>query len=164
MRGAVLKDILRAGLAALGAFLFYSLLGRVGPSVLFLFNAFAIVVVTFSVGRDEIFGAALGAICGLVQDSFSLGVFGVAGLTKTLLGFWTGFISRRMDVSSFSRQTVFLFVMSGLELAAWVLLSTVVLGGRVNIRHGLLILQPAVTALLGSAILTINRRSRARRS
>ena len=36
-----------------------------------------------------------GTMCGLVQDTFSLGVFGVAGLTKTLLGFWTGYISRQ---------------------------------------------------------------------
>lgn len=164
MRGTVLKDLLRAGLATLAAFLFYSVLGRVGPSVLFLFNAFALVVVTFSVRRGEIFGAALGAVCGLVQDSFSLGVFGVAGLTKTLLGFWTGFISRRMDVAPPFRQTVFLFIMSALELVAWLLLSAVVLGGRVNIRNGLLFLQPLVTALLASGILTIARRIQARRS
>jgi rod shape-determining protein MreD len=164
MRGAVLRDIFRAGLATLAAFVFYSLLGRVGPSVLFLFNAFAIVVVTFSIGRGEIFGAALGAVCGLVQDSFSLGVFGVAGLTKTLLGFWTGYISRRMDVAPFFRQTVFLFVMSALELVAWLLLSTAILGGRANIRSGLLFLQPVVTAAVGSGILTFVRRIQARRS
>jgi rod shape-determining protein MreD len=163
VRETVLKDILRAGLATLAAFLFYSLLGGARPAVLFFFNAFAVVTVSFSVGKGEIFGASLGAVCGLVQDSFSLGVFGVAGLTKTLLGFWTGYISRRMDVVPFFRKALFLFVMATLELTAWALLNAVVLQDRVNTGRGLLFLQPVVTAVSASAILTIARRVRARR-
>lgn len=164
MRETVLKDILRAALATAAAFLFYSLLGGFGPSTLLVVNAFSLVVVTFSVGKEEIFGAILGTVCGLIQDSFSLGVFGVAGLTKTLLGFWTGYVSRRMDVVPFFRNVAFLLVMSSLELLLWVLLNALVLGGRVDMRHGLIVLQPLLTALLGSLILTIARRIQARRA
>jgi rod shape-determining protein MreD len=164
MRESVLRDVGRAALAAAAAFLFYSLLGGLRPSVLFVFNAFSLVVVVFSVGRGEVFGAFLGAACGLVQDSFSLGIFGVAGLTKTLLGFWTGYVSRRMDVAPVSRNVLFLLVMSAAELLLWASLNALVLKEQVDFRHGLLFLQPFVTALLGSLILNIARRLQARRA
>ncbi len=164
MRESVLRDAGRAALAAAAAFLFYSLLGGLRPSVLFVFNAFSVVVVVFSVGRGEVYGAFLGAACGLVQDSFSAGIFGVAGLTKTLLGFWTGYVSRRIDVVSASRSALFLFVLSFLELLLWVLLKALVLREPVDFRHGLLVLQPLVTAVLGTLILNITRRRQARRA
>jgi rod shape-determining protein MreD len=164
MSGAVLRDALRAGLALLIAFLAYSFLGSLGLSALVVLNAFSLVVMLFANGRDEIFGAALGAICGLVQDSFSLGVFGVAGLSKTLLGFWTGYISRRVDVASFFRSAAFLFVMAAAELFLWVIMNAIAHQERPDLHGGLLLLQPIVTALLGSALLTIRRRIAARRS
>lgn len=164
MRGSVLRDAGRAALAAAAAFLFYSLLGSLRPSVLFVFNAFSLAVILFSIGRGEVFGAFLGAACGLVQDSFSIGIFGVAGLTKTLLGFGTGYISRRIDVVSPSRNALFLFVMSSLELLLWVLLKALVLGEPVDFRHGLVVLQPLVTALAGTLILNIARRLQTRRA
>jgi rod shape-determining protein MreD len=164
MRETVLRDIGRAALATLAAFAFYSLLGGARPSVLVVLNAFSLIVVAFSVGRNEVFGAALGSVCGLVQDSFSLGVFGVAGLTKTLLGFWTAYVSRRIDVTPFSRSALFLLVMSALELVLWVLLSALVLREPVDFRKGLLGLQPFVTALLATLILQIARRVQARRA
>jgi rod shape-determining protein MreD len=164
MRETLIRDIVRAGLATLAAFAFYSLLGGARPSTLIVFNAFSLVVVTFSVGKGEIFGAFLGAICGLIQDSFSLGIFGVAGLTKTLLGFWTGYVSRRMDVVPFFRNAGFLLVLSTLELLLWVLLNAFILKVQVDARRGLILLQPLVTALLGSLILTVARRIQARRA
>jgi rod shape-determining protein MreD len=164
MRETVLKDILRAVLATLAAFVFYSLIGGVRPSVLVVLNAFSLIVVTFSIGKGEIFGAVLGAVCGLVQDSFSMGVFGVAGLTKTLLGFWTGYISKRMDVAPLLRNAVFLLIMSTLELLLWVILTAFVLKDKVDFRHGLLVLQPIVTSLLGSLLLSVARRVQARRA
>jgi rod shape-determining protein MreD len=164
MRETILRDAGKAALAAAAAFVFYSLLGSLRPSVLFVFNAFSVVVMVFSIGRGEVFGAFLGAACGLVQDSFSIGIFGVAGLTKTLLGFWTGFVSRRIDVVSASRNALFLFVMSSLELLLWVLLKALVLREPVDFRQGLLVLQPFITALLGTLILKISRRVQARRA
>jgi rod shape-determining protein MreD len=164
MRETVLKDILRAVLATLAAFVFYSLIGGVRPSVLVVLNAFSLIVVTFSIGKGEIFGAVLGAVCGLVQDSFSMGVFGVAGLTKTLLGFWTGYISKRMDVAPLLRNAVFILIMSTLELLLWVILTAFVLKDKVDFRHGLLVLQPIVTSLLGSLLLSVARRVQARRA
>ena len=164
MRESAAKDVLRAFLATLAAVLVYSVAGGAGPALLVVLNAFSVVVLYFSVRRGEVFGALLGTMCGLVQDTFSLGVFGVAGLTKTLLGFWTGYISRRIDVAPFARNALFMLVMSVLEMALWVLITAVVRQGSVNWHGGLVLLQPLVTAVLGSSLFALERRIRARSS
>lgn len=163
MRETVLKDVFRAVLATAAAVLLYSLAGAAGPSVLVAFNAFSIVVIYFSVRRGEVFGAFTGTACGLVQDAFSLSVFGTAGLTKTLLGFLTGYVAGRIDVSPAPRMGAFLFVVSTLELGAWVLLSWIVRGEAVGLHGGLLFVQPLVTALLVTAFALAERRFLARK-
>jgi len=164
MRESFAKDVLRAFLGTLVAVLVYSLAGSAGPQLLVVFNAFSVVVLYFSVRRGEVFGAFLGTLCGLAQDTFSLGVFGVAGLTKTLLGFWTGYVSRRIDVAPFARNALFMLVMSVLEMTLWVLITAVVRLRSVSWHGGLILLQPVVTAVVGSLLFAVERRVRARRS
>jgi rod shape-determining protein MreD len=164
MRDSVVKDVLPAFLGTLVAVIVYSVAGAGAPTLLIVFNAFSVVVLYFSIRRGEVFGAVLGTMCGLVQDAFSLGVFGVAGLTKTLLGFWTGFISRRIDVAPFTRNALFMLVMSVLEMALWVLITAVVRLESVNLHGGRIFLQPLVTAVLGSSLFAVERRIKARRS
>ncbi len=164
MRESVMKDVLRAFLATLAAVLIYSLAGSAGPVVLVVLNAFSVVVLYFSVRRGEVFGAFLGTLCGLVQDSFSLGVFGVAGLTKTMLGFWTGYVARRIDVAPFFRKALFMLIMSVLEMILWVLVTAIVRTEAVHFHGGLILLQPVVTAVLGSSLFAVERRVRARSS
>lgn len=158
MRETAAKDALRAlGATALGV-LVYSVAGAAAPALLVVFNAFSVVVLYFAIRRGEVFGAVLGTLCGLVQDAFSLGVFGVAGLTKTLLGFWAGFISRRIDVAPFGRNFLFTFVLSVLETVLWVLLTAVVRLKSLNLHGGLLLLQPVVTAAFVGGLLAFKRR------
>ncbi len=164
MRETRLKDAVRAVLATLTAVLVYSLAGAAGPSLLVVLNAFSVVVLYFSVRRGQVFGAFLGTLCGLVQDSFSLGVFGVAGLTKTLLGFWAGYVSRRIDVAPFLRNALFMLVMSVVEVLLWVLVTAVVRVESLSFHGGLIFLQPVVTAVLGSSFFVLERRVRARSS
>lgn len=164
MRETVAKDVLRAFGGTLAAVVVYSLAGAGGPELLVVFNAFSIVVLYFSVRRGEVFGALLGTMCGLAQDAFSLGVFGVAGLTKTLLGFWAGYVSRRIDVAPPGRNALFMLVMSVAEMALWVLITALVRLASVNWHGGLILLQPVVTAALGSLLFAIGRRVRARGS
>lgn len=164
MRETVGGDVLRAFLGTLVAVVVYSVAGAGAPALLVVFNAFSVVVLYFSVRRGEIFGALLGTMCGLAQDAFSLGVFGVAGLTKTLLGFWTGYISRRIDVAPFSRNALFMLVMAVLEMVVWALLTALVRLKPVNLQGGLLFLQPVVTAVLGSSLFALERRIQARSS
>jgi rod shape-determining protein MreD len=164
MRETIAKDALGAFLGTLVAVAVYSVAGAAAPALLVLFNAFTVVVLYFSVRRGEVFGAILGTMCGLVQDAFSLGVFGVAGLTKTLLGFWTGYVSRRIDVAPFTRNALFMMVMSVLEMILWVLLTAAVRLESVNFHGGLMLLQPVVTAVLGSSLFAIERWIRSRKS
>ena len=164
MRETIAKDVLRAFLGTAIAVAVYSVAGAGAPALLVVFNAFSIVVLYFSIRRGEVFGALLGTMCGLAQDAFSLGVFGVAGLTKTLLGFWTGYISRRIDVAPFTRNALFMLVMSVLEMILWVLVTAVVRLKSVNLEGGLVFLQPVVTAVLGSSLFVLERRIQARRS
>jgi rod shape-determining protein MreD len=163
MRDMVIRDVLRAALAVLAAFLLYAFLGGLGPAALVVLNAFTLIVVAFSIGRGEIYGGVLGSVCGLVQDSFSMGVFGVAGLTKALLGFWTGYVSRRIDVTPPLRLAGFLWVMTSLELLLWILVNAVVLRENPLVRGGVLFLQPVVTTILASVLLGVKRRAEARR-
>jgi len=164
MRETVLGDVVRAFLGTLLAVLVYSLAGAGGPALLVVFNAFSVVVLYFSVRRGEVFGAILGTMCGLAQDAFSLGVFGVAGLTKTLLGFWTGYISRRIDVVPFGRNALFLLVMAVLEMLLWVLLTAIIRLKAVNLQGGIIFVQPLVTAVLASTLFALERRFEARNS
>jgi len=164
MRDSAAKDLLRAFLGTLVAVVLYSVAGAGAPALLVVFNAFSVIVLYFSIRRGEVFGALLGTMCGLVQDTFSLGIFGVAGLTKTLLGFWTGFVSRRIDVAPFTRNALFMLVMSVLEMALWVLITAVVRLESVNLHGGLIFLQPIVTAVLGSSLFAVERRIKARSS
>lgn len=164
MRETAAKDVLRALLATLAAVGAYSLAGAAAPEWLVVFNAFSVVVLYFSVRRGEVFGALLGTACGLVQDVFTIGVFGVAGLTKTLLGFWTGYVSRRIDVAPFGRNALFLLIMSVAEMFLWVLITAVVRLESINLHGGLLFVQPLVTAVLASSLAALERRMRARDS
>ncbi len=159
-----MKEVLRAFLATLLAVSVYSLAGGAGPELIVVFNAFSVVVLYFSVRRGEVFGAFLGTACGLVQDAFSLGVFGVGGLTKTLLGFWAGFISRRIDVAPLFRNGLFMLIMSVLEMVLWVLVTAVVRRESLNFHGGLILLQPLVTAAVASSLFAVERRLRARGS
>ncbi len=154
----ILKDILEAAAAVLAAFLLYSLAGRAYPPLVLVFNAFSLVVIVFAVWKGEVFGAVLGTVCGLLQDSFSLGVFGVAGLSKTLLGFMAGYVSGKMQIGPSFRNFVFIFVCSAGELAVWALLYALVVSRKMASGGALTLFQPLVTAVLGTALLWLARR------
>lgn len=157
MRETAATGLLRAFAATLIAVSVYALAGASAPALMIVFNAFSIVVLYFAIRRGEIFGAVLGTMCGLAQDAFSLGVFGVGGLTKTLLGFWSGYVSRRIDVAPFGRNALFVLIMSVAEMILWVLLTALVRLRAVNLEGGLVFVQPLVTAVLASSLFAFER-------
>ncbi len=156
-----LKKFLEIPLSILAAFLFYSIGGLSTPTILQAVNAFSLVVIFFSIRRGEVSGALTGTVCGLIQDSFSTGVFGLAGLTKTMLGFWTGYIARRVDVGPFFSKFLFIVIMASLELGAWLALKSFIFSERVIVGVPLLI-QPLVTSISVSLLFVFLRRSRKR--
>jgi rod shape-determining protein MreD len=163
MRG-ILRDIPEAAAAAAAAFLLYSLAARGDPSAVLVFNAFSLVVVVFAVWKGEVFGAVLGTVCGLLQDSSSLGVFGIAGLSKTLLGFAAGYVSRKLQIGPSFRSFVFIFICAAGELAVWASLTALVLSRTIVSGNALILFQPLVTAALGTAVLAAARKLKAART
>lgn len=153
-----MKDIIKVPFAILIAFLLYSTLSKVSLSFTQLFNFFSLVVIYFAVEKDEVFGACLGAFCGLVQDSFSLGVFGVAGLAKTITGFLAGYISKKVNVIPITRCFIFIFTLVSLEFILWALLYSFIFSERINTGKGLIFFQPLCTAFLGSFLFHLIRK------
>jgi rod shape-determining protein MreD len=141
-----------------------TILGKVSASLLILLNSFSWVVLYFGLTRHEVFGALMGTACGLLQDSLSLGIFGVGGLTKTLLGFGAGYISRKINVAPASRTFVFVLVLAAVELLLWKTLALFLFGEPFSAAGGLVFLQPPVTALLVTIAFQARRRREARRS
>jgi uncharacterized membrane-anchored protein len=57
-----------------------------------------------------------------------------------------------------------MLAMSVLEMVLWVLITAVVRVKPVNLQGGLILLQPIVTALVGSSLFALERRIKARSS
>lgn len=145
-----MKDLIRMVLSVLVAFLLYSLLGKISVSLLFIFNFFSLIVIYFALEKGEIYGACLGAFCGLLQDSFSMSVFGVAGIAKTIIGYSAGYFSGKINVTSIKRNFVFVFLLLCVELIIWSVLYSFIFSERVSTGGGIIFFQPLITAILGS--------------
>ncbi len=147
-----MKDVIEVFVGILLAFLFYTIFKRISLSIIQLLNIFSLIVIYFAIEKGETYGACLGTVCGLIQDAFSLGVFGVAGLSKTIMGFLAGYISRKLDVSPFFRKFLLIFVLLSLEFILWAFLSSFIFSEKFLIGRPLHSFQPLATAVLGSVI------------
>jgi rod shape-determining protein MreD len=155
-----MKDFFWMALSVIAAFLLYSVLGKISLSLLHLFNFFSLVVIYFAMEKGEIYGACLGAFCGLIQDSFSLGVFGVAGIARTIMGFLAGYFAGKINVTLPRRAFFFIFTLNCVELLIWAGLYTFIFSLKVNTGGGLLFFQPLLTALLGAAVFHLVRKKK----
>jgi rod shape-determining protein MreD len=159
-----MRDFFEGVIGIVLAVVLHTILGKVSASLLIVFNAFSWVVLYFGLSRHEVFGAVMGTVCGLLQDSFSLGVFGVGGLTKTLLGFGAGYISRKINVTPVTRTFSFVLVMAVVELFLWKCLVLFLFGERWSTAGGLIFLQPLFTALFVTLSFQVRRKAEAGRS
>lgn len=160
--GALRREGIRGGLiaaaAVAGALGAHTLIGRIDPAPLILANVFTLAVLVPAFLKGELYGAVLGTVCGLLQDTAGLGVFGVAGLSKTVMGFLTGLVAKKINLVSPLRNYVFFVLMTGLELGLWLFFYVLISGDRAYLANGLLLLQPPVTAALGTAFVSLRRR------
>lgn len=147
-----MKNIIEVGLGIIISFFLFSLMNKISFSLFFGFNVFTLVVLYFAIHKGEVLGACLGAFCGLLQDTFSLSVVGVAGLSKTIVGFLAGTIAEKMNVLTFWRSFFFLLVMTSLDLALWSCFYFFIFSRTLNTGGGLIFWQPLITAFLGSGI------------
>ncbi len=139
-------------LSVLAAFVLTSVVSKISFSLFYLFNFFSLVVLYFALEKGEIYGACLGALCGLIQDSFSLGIFGVAGIAKTILGYSAGYFSSKINVVPFRRNFVFIFVLIIVELIVWTGLQSFIFAEKVYTGNAWIFFQPLGTAALGSIL------------
>jgi len=126
-------------------------------------NVFTVAVIVYAVSEGELAGALVGALCGLIIDSFSLGLFGLAGLSKTVTGYLAGFISRKINVQPPARMFIFGGLLGALDLALWVLLATVIAAEGFPWAKGWLLVQPVGTAVLVMAVTLAFRKIKVRR-
>jgi rod shape-determining protein MreD len=59
-----------------------------------------IVVVYISLNSGPVGGVVAGTVAGLLQDSLTLGVLGIGGLAKTLVGFLAGFLGSQFIITA----------------------------------------------------------------
>jgi len=123
-----------------------------------LFNFFSIIVVYLALRYGEIAGALSGTVAGLAQDALSLHVFGLAGLTKTGLGFGVGLAFRRLNLQPLGRQLLILFFACWFELLAWAGLAYLTFALKAPLWSGTFWLQPLTTALITGLLFRLTNR------
>jgi len=155
-----MRDFVEVSLGIIIAFLLYTIIGKVSFSLSQLLNFFTLVVIYFAVAKGELYGACSGAVCGLLQDSFSLGVFGVSGLAKTLIGFLAGLIAQKINVLPLLRNFLFMFVLISGEIALSIFLYYFISSEYVSEITPLILFQPLCTAILGSIVFLLLRKSK----
>jgi rod shape-determining protein MreD len=152
-----MRDAVRAASGLAAALVVHTLLSKAVPSWTPLFHVFLLVVLFAALLRGELFGAIMGTCCGLVVDTLSLGVFGLAGLSMTLIGYLAGLAAKRINVLSFFRNFLFLFIMTALEFILWNLLTGLLVGQPLASAR-LLVARPLATSLLGTLVFGAFRR------
>lgn len=136
----------------------YALLGWLEPTLCLLINTFSVLVIIIAIVYGELDGAIMGTCAGLVQDAFSHGVFGLAGLSLTITGFLAGWLSRKLDIRTFYKRLVFVFILSLGQLFIWAFFYFLIFRKSLLYSQPALYLQPAVTALISAAILNLFRK------
>jgi len=156
-----MRNFVEISLGIIIAFLLYSIIGKISFSLSQLLNFFTLAVIYFAVTRGELYGACIGTVCGLIQDSFSLGVFGISGLSKTLIGFLAGFIAQRINILPLVRNFLFILVLAIGETALSIFLYYFISTEYVSEITPLVLFQPLGTAFLGSVVFLFLRKFRA---
>ncbi len=144
----MLKHFLKITIAIICTVVLFSVMTKISPVFALILNVFNLLVLYFALEEGEIYGAVMGSVAGLIQDSFSIGVFGIAGISKTIMGFLAGYISRRINVVPFVRRVVFIFVMLLSEVLLWMFLYSFIISEEFYTAKGWLFLQPVCTTIL----------------
>ncbi len=144
----MLRHFFKISITTIFALVLFSVLMKITPEFSLVLNVFNLLVLYFALEEGEIYGAVMGSVAGLIQDSFSIGVFGIAGISKTIMGFLAGYISRRINVVPFVRRAVFIFVMLMSEVLLWMFLYSFVISEEFYTAKGWLFLQPVCTTVL----------------
>ncbi len=158
-----MRNTLQAALGLGLVFGLYTILGRLASSWLPMISLFTLAAIYYGQKRGELFGAVTGTAGGLIVDAFSLGVFGISGLTLTVTGYLSGLVAKKMHIVSFFKTLLFLAAMTLVESALWLGLVRFILSERTGRLEDLLLVRPAVTGAVGAMAFGLIRRWEARR-
>lgn len=153
-----MKIYIKIILVILVAFIVHTLLGKIDHRISLVINLFTITVIYFAVLKGEIFGTVTGAVCGLLQDSFSYGVYGVAGIATTIVGYIAGVISKKIYVISFFRNFLFIFFLTAFQLVIWRLIHSFIFSEPFLSGNSFIFFQPFFNALVGSSLFPVFRK------
>ncbi len=151
----MLRHFFKISITTIFALVLFSVLTKISSEFSLVLNVFNLLVLYFALEEGEIYGAVMGSVAGLIQDSFSIGVFGIAGISKTIMGFLAGYISRRINVVPLVRRAVFIFVMLMSEVLLWMFLYSFVISEEFYTAKGWLFLQPVCTTVLAFIVFPI---------
>lgn len=157
-----MRSSVRGALGIGLAFGISTLLGRVASPALQFLTVFTLTVIWFGQREGELFGAIMGTASGLLVDAFSLGVFGVSGLTLTVTGYLAGYVSRKINVLSFFKTFVFLAVLTFIESVLWLGMVTLLVSQKAGRMGTVLLVRPLITAAVGAVVFAWVRRWMAR--
>ncbi|MBN1940293.1 MAG: hypothetical protein JW843_11960 [Candidatus Aminicenantes bacterium] len=157
-----MKDGLYGGAALVAAYLLFCLLRPLSGTLDPVVDVFTAAVLLFGAFRGEIPGAVFGAVCGLLVDAFSLGVFGLAGLSLTAGGYLAGTISRKINIQAFFRSLLFFLILSAGTFAAWTGLVALIGRSPMPWAGGWILARPAVTAVAAALLYDFVRRLKTR--
>lgn len=139
---------MESAIEVIAVVLLFTLVMKISHEAARLLNVFNVLVFYAGYKKGEVPGAVMGTVCGLIQDSFSIGVFGISGISKTLMGYATGFISKKINVASFGRRLLFMLIMFSAEMVVWIGIYSFVISEKVYTAHGLFFVQPFCSTLL----------------
>jgi rod shape-determining protein MreD len=157
-----MRDAFRAALGIGLAFGLYTILGRLASSWLPMISLFTLTVVYFGQRQGELSGAITGTVSGLLLDAFSLGVFGISGLTLTVVGYLAGLISKKVQLASFVKTFAFVAGITLVESLLWLGLVRLILSQKTGRLEDILVLRPLVTAAVGAIVFGLIRRREVR--
>lgn len=106
-------------------------------------------MIYFALKKGEVQGAVMGMICGLIHDSFSIEVFGIAGIAMTLTGYIAGYFPKKINIYPTLRMFVFIFFITIINLIIWAAVYSFVFSENIITGGGYIFFQPLVTAVLG---------------
>lgn len=158
--GRAMRDVMQGGLTLIAALLVYAVFGRWLAALSLGLNVFLLAVVLFAMVKGDLAGALIGTAAGLAADAFSVGVFGLNGVVFTAVGFFSGWVSRRISVAAFGRSFVFIGVMAVAGLFLRLGLTAAMLSERIPWSSGRILLQPPIMALAGALVFSGYRRVR----
>lgn len=147
--------------ALLGALLVQTALSQIAPAHARVLDPFLIVAVYCALTGGELHGMLAGAAAGWVQDiHFGGTVLGLAGLTKILIGFATGFASTRFHLIEAPARMLVLFLATAADAVIYVQLAAVFDVASYQLTPVGILVRAIVNAVVGVAAYELVERRR----